>query len=217
MTLKHVPDATFLENGDKEFGRTQGLKSVFPDGAHSLDLINDAKWKFLNQGHITAVGNDALEYLLNDFCETFRELHLGLQRSHTCWQNWMSLAKAIELPNQSRLLRMPYSAESLADLRQYLDDSNAALEELTKRQYAPGLSTTVKKHLRYLRTSIKAMERHINVDASFPDHEYILAKLKDALPDDSQLDPDSPSFDYEDLLNAAITPQGSISEPCAVV
>jgi hypothetical protein len=128
-TPRHVPNAALREDADKETGRRHGLKSVFPEGADASDLINNAKQKFLNQGRLKVIGNEALEHLLDDFCSVFRDLHLALQRAHMCWLEWTSLSTMVELPNRLRLLRMPYSMETLVDLQNYLDDSNAALEE----------------------------------------------------------------------------------------
>jgi hypothetical protein len=210
-TLRHVPNAALWEDADKEAGRMQGLKSVFPDAAQASGLINNAKQKFLDQGRIKAAGNEALEYLLVELRHAFRDLHLALQRAHMCWMEWRSLAKIIQLPNHSSLLRMPYSIESLVDLRKYTEDSDAALEELTKREHPPDLTTKVNYQLRNLRMSIEDMRGPINMVSIFPDHGYILAKLEGVLLDNSELDPNSPSFNYEALLDAELRPRGSSS------
>jgi hypothetical protein len=207
-TLRHVPNAALREDAEQVAGRIQGLKSVFPDGVQASDLINNAKQRFLNQGHIKATGNEALEDLLVEFRHTFRKLHVALQQAHTCWLEWTSLAKIIELPNDS-LLRVPYSIESLVDLRQRCDDSDAALEVLTKREHPPDLRTKVNRHLRDIIRSIDEMKGAVSMVSIFPDYRYILDNIKGVLLDNSELDPNSPSFDYEELLDAEIGLRGS--------
>jgi hypothetical protein len=89
--------------------RTKALKSVFPDGAHSLNFINQAKRAFLNQGTIKTVGNRGLQQLLFKFRDTFSELHLALQAAFVVWKEWKL---AHSEPNWLRVYRNPRTCDN---------------------------------------------------------------------------------------------------------